>query len=264
MHEGSPTAGGPSVQSPRMSPAARRPRRPVSRLLAVPLAVGALVTLGIYVVASSITPDPTSGLFGTSGTGTFPLKSDLSSAVLALAALQVFTALWLYGKLRRRHATPPWLGRAHRVSGAAAIVLSLPIAYNCLVAYGFERYDRRVLVHALAGCFFYGAVAAKVLVVRSRRLPGWALPVAGGTLVALVFVLWYSAALWYYNGFDAPVLSPGVPSAPSYGYLTRPRAAPARLDGDADRPGDWRRTPATITLRRPQRLRDHRALDAST
>ena len=100
--------------------------------------------------------------------------------------------------------------RAHRVSGFAAIVLSLPIAYHCLFAYGFRDFDRRTVVHSIAGCFFYGAFAAKVIVVRSRRLPGWALPVAGGTMVTLVVVLWYSAALWYFNNFDSPGLSPGV------------------------------------------------------
>ena len=74
-------------------------------------------------------------------------------------------------------------------------MLSLPIAYHCLRAYGFRDFDRRTVVHSIAGCFFYGAFAAKLIVVRSRRLPGWALPVAGGTMVARVVVLWYSAAL---------------------------------------------------------------------
>ena len=65
--------------------------------------------------------------------------------------------------------------------------------------------DLRVAVHSLAGCFFYGAFAAKVLVVRSRRLPGWALPVAGGLLVSLIVVMWYSSALWYFNGARLPL-----------------------------------------------------------
>ena len=62
----------------------------------------------------------------------------------------------------------------------------------------------RVAVHSLAGCFFYGAFAAKVLIVRSRRLPGWALPLAGGLLVTLVVVMWYSSALWYFDGSRLP------------------------------------------------------------
>ncbi|MGH2974693.1 MAG: DUF6529 family protein [Solirubrobacterales bacterium] len=64
----------------------------------------------------------------------------------------------------------------------------------------------RVAVHSLAGCFFYGAVAAKLTIVRSRRLPGWTLPLAGGTLVVLVAVLWYTSALWYFNDFRLPAL----------------------------------------------------------
>jgi len=45
-----------------------------------------------------------------------------------------------------------------------------------------------------------------VLVVRSRRLPGWALPAAGGTLAVIVGVLWYTSALWYCNGYQLPHL----------------------------------------------------------
>ena len=63
----------------------------------------------------------------------------------------------------------------------------------------------RACQHSLAGCFFYGAFAAKVL-VQSRRLPGWVLPVAGGALAVVVGVLWYTSALWYYNGFQLPAL----------------------------------------------------------
>ena len=63
-----------------------------------------------------------------------------------------------------------------------------------------------VRVHSLAGCFLYGAFAAKVLLVRSKRLSGWVLPVAGGTLVTVVVLLWYTAALWYFNGFRLPHL----------------------------------------------------------
>jgi hypothetical protein len=44
---------------------------------------------------------------------------------------------------------------------------------------------------------------ARVLAVHSRRLPGWVLPLAGGTL-ACSGVLWYTSALWYYNGYQLP------------------------------------------------------------
>ena len=49
-------------------------------------------------------------------------------------------------------------------------------------------------------------MAAKILVVRTSRLPGWALPVAGGSLLTTVVVLWYTSALWDFNNFSVPLL----------------------------------------------------------
>lgn len=42
--------------------------------------------------------------------------------------------------------------------------------------------------------------------VRHRRWPGCALPLAGGALVTVIALAWYSAAFWYLNGFRAPGL----------------------------------------------------------
>jgi hypothetical protein len=61
-----------------------------------------------------------------------------------------------------------------------------------------------VAIHSVVGCFFYGAFTAKVLLVHSGRLPGWVLPAAGGTLAVIAGVLWYTSALWYYNGYQLP------------------------------------------------------------
>jgi plastocyanin len=176
--------------------------------LLFPVGIALAVTAAVYLATQVITPDINTSLFGQNAADTFALKSWLANGVLALAAFQLYSALWIYGRMPWRK--PGWLGRAHRASGSAAIVLSLPIGYHCLFAYGFRDFDRRTLVHSIAGCFFYGAFAAKVIIVRSRRLPRWALPVAGGTMVTLVFVLWYSSALWYFNNFDSPGLSQGV------------------------------------------------------
>ena len=63
-----------------------------------------------------------------------------------------------------------------------------------------QRQDKQGIAWiAMAACS-----AAKLIVVRSRRLPGWALPLAGGTLVALVAVLWYTSALWYFDDYSLP------------------------------------------------------------
>jgi uncharacterized protein DUF6529 len=58
-------------------------------------------------------------------------------------------------------------------------LIPLPIAVHCLITYGVQLTSLRVAVHSLAGCFFYGAFVAKVLLVQTRRLPGWVLPAAG-------------------------------------------------------------------------------------
>ena len=94
----------------------------------------------------------------------------------------------------------------YRVTGFAVFALSVPIAVHCLIAYGVQLTSPRVAVHSVAGCFFYGAFTAKVLLVHSRRLPGWLLPLVGGTLAVILGVLWYTSALWYYNGYQLPHL----------------------------------------------------------
>ena len=77
------------------------------------------------------------------------------------------------------------------------------------------------------GCFFYGALTAKVLLVHGRRLPGWALPAAGGMLAIIVGVLWYNSALWYYNCPSRRL--PPSPSCSGAPPLSRGPASPAQV-----------------------------------
>ena len=74
----------------------------------------------------------------------------------------------------------------HRWSGRTAFLVTLPVFFHCVTILGFQTPDTRVAVHALVGTFFYGVFAAKVLIVRDRSLPGWALPTAGLTLASMV------------------------------------------------------------------------------
>jgi Family of unknown function (DUF6529) len=158
-------------------------------------ALGGLValTLGIY----GNVHDPASDLGLTLGFGsTLSMKVWLATAAVTFAAVQLLSALWLYGRLPL--GTPPaWLGDAHRISGRVAFLLSLPVAYHCLYQLGFQDTDTRVLVHSLLGCAFYGAFAAKVVIVRSRGLPGLALPLAGGLVFAVIVAVWWSSGLWF-------------------------------------------------------------------
>ena len=165
---------------------------------------GVAVAAAVYAVGRVHTPDYAMGLFGRSGVAVVRLKAQLATAVLVLAAAQLGTALWMYRRLPGAGAAPRPVPLLHRLGGATAFLLSLPVAAQCVLAYGVQLSGPRVAVHSLAGCFFYGAFAAKMVIVRSRRLPAWALPVAGGLLVTLIVVLWYSAALWYFAGFQLP------------------------------------------------------------
>lgn len=129
------------------------------------------------------------------------LKAWAASLVLVLVVAQMGTALWMYGRLPFAPRVPAWVPAAHRATGAAAFVISLPIAAYCLYAFGFdaEPMTPRVLAHSLAGCWFYGIFASKMLIVRGRRMPRWALPIAGGLLFTIVVVLWLSSALWLFG-----------------------------------------------------------------
>ena len=63
------------------------------------------------------------------------------------------------------------MSRAHVWSGRLAVLTSVPVAVHCLYALGFQATDTRVLFHSLFGCFFYGAFAAKMLLLTRRGLP---------------------------------------------------------------------------------------------
>ncbi len=185
------------------APSAAGRRSAAARLAGISL-LAAGVAFALYVAGRLLTPNYTFGLFGRVGLDALILKSTLASIALGVAAFQVFLALWIYRKLPLA-ASPPRLVRlAHRIIGFALFALTVPIALHCLIAYGVQLTSVRVAVHSLAGCFFYGAFVAKVLFVQSRRLPGWTLPVAGGALAVVVGVLWYTSALWYYNGYRLP------------------------------------------------------------
>jgi len=187
------------------APDAGGTRPAAARLAGIGLAAAA-VTGALYAMGRLHTPSYTFSLFGQAGLAAVMLKSLLACVVLGLAALQVLLALWLYRKLPLAGSPPRPVRICHRVIGFALFALTVPIAVHCLLAYGVQLTSLRVAVHSLAGCFFYGAFTAKVLLVQSRRLPGWVLPAAGGALALIVAVLWYTSALWYYNGFQLPSL----------------------------------------------------------
>lgn len=123
----------------------------------------------------------------------------LATVAIALVAVQVTTALWMWGRLPGARAAPRWVAPLHRWSGTLAFVTLIPVALNCLLTFGFATYSPRALVHSIAGCAFYGAYSAKMLGLRVRGLPGWTLPVLGGLVFTALVVLWLTSALWFFR-----------------------------------------------------------------
>ena len=173
--------------------------------LLIILLVGALVSLlfGVYASVHDPTGETTIALFFSNTVG---MKVWFTTVALAFAMLQVLTALRLYGKVKIPTTFPPWLGDAHRLCGTLAFIFSLPVAFHCLWSFGFESTSSqtRRYVHSVAGCLFYGAFASKVLAVRTKRLPGWVLPVIGSVTFTLLVVLWTTSSLWFFRNRAFP------------------------------------------------------------
>jgi hypothetical protein len=173
--------------------------------MSIPLtafAAGAVVALLVGVFGR--VHDPT--LAGTTTLGyptVLAMKTVVSTVIGVLVVIQVLTALWIYGKIRIR--IPSWLGTVHRVTGAITLVLTIFVAYHCLWSLGLEvgtlpngePVSTRSFVHGLLGCAVVGTIVVKVVAVRSRRAPGWFLPVAGGLLFSLLVLAVLTSVVWY-------------------------------------------------------------------
>ena len=152
---------------------------PQPRSMAIPLvgfAAGAAVALLVGVLGT--VHDPT--LAGTTTFGfrtVIDMKVALSVAIGVLALLQLIGALWIYGKVGSR--APSWLGTAHRISGAIAVVLTLIVSYHCLWTLGLLTrsfadggpVSTRTVGHGFLGCAAVGALVVKAVAVRSKRWP---------------------------------------------------------------------------------------------
>jgi SAM-dependent methyltransferase len=173
--------------------------------VAIPLtafAVGAVIAILVGVIGRL--HDPT--LSGTTTLGfrtVLEMKVAVSIAIAPLLLLQLLGGLWMYGKLGG--SAPSWVGPAHRGIGTVALVLSVFVAYHCLWALGLEvghlpdgeAVSTRTVVHGLIGCLVIGTIVVKLVAVRSRRAPGWFLPVAGGLLFTLLVLAVLTSAVFY-------------------------------------------------------------------
>jgi hypothetical protein len=161
--------------------------------------VGAAVSIGLGVYGRLHKPTGVAvNLAGFSSP--VSVKAWLATVACVFALVQVISAVVLYGRIPGVRA-PSWIGFAHRWSGRVAVLVSVPVAVQCLYALGFQSFGVRGLLHSVLGCFLYGAFTAKMLILSRRDTPAWALPVAGGLVFAAFVGLWLTAGLWFFRTF---------------------------------------------------------------
>ena len=167
--------------------------RPILGMLAFGAAVS--IALGVY----GNLHEPRGIAINVAGfSGPLQVKVWLTTASFGLAVVQLLSAFAMYGKVPGFNAGDG-TARLHRWSGRLAFLLAVPVAMHCLYALGFQDYDTRTMVHSLLGCAFFGAFTAKMLSLTKEGMPGWLLPLLGGTVFSLLTGLWLSSAYWFFT-----------------------------------------------------------------
>jgi hypothetical protein len=155
------------------------------------------LSLGLYARLHSPARKP---IFLLGFSGVLQMKAWVSSVALLFVLVQLATAVWMW-----QQAAPRWLPDVHRWSGSIGFALTLPVAFHCIWSLGYVTTSARVLVHSTAGCLFYGAYATKMIGLRVRGLPGWALPALGGSVLTLFLTVWLTSALWLFTRHGIPL-----------------------------------------------------------
>lgn len=172
----------------------------MTALVFVAFGAAIAVALGAYGRVHTPTGQPTTTLGFESMIG---MKVWLAAAAGALGVVQLLTALRMYGRIGHGPAAKA-VPRVHKTSGALAVLLTLPVAYHCLWALGFQSYDTRVLAHSVLGCLFYGAFVTKLLAIHSRTAPRWLLPAAGGVVLTVLVLVVLTSTVWYLTTVGVP------------------------------------------------------------
>ncbi len=186
IEQDSPSTGGPNT------------------MLIAAAAAGAAVSISLGVYAN--VHEPTGDAITTFGfPAVLPMKAWFATGAAVLVIAQVATALWMWGRLPRVTApAPSWAVHGHRWFGTAAFLLTLPVAYHCLWALGFQDTSARVLAHSLLGTAFYGIFTTKMLLLRSDRVPPRSLPIAGGALATVLVAIWWTSSFWFFTNVGFP------------------------------------------------------------
>lgn len=194
---------GTAAQPLPAAPVQAEPIPASTATLFVTAAIGGAVALALGTYAKVHTPTY-QGIVAFGFPAVLPMKAWFTTFAAVLALGQLGSAMWMYGRLPGVGSPPKWIGAGHRWLGTAAFLFTLPVAYHCLWALGFQSTDARVLAHSVLGCIFYGAFTSKMLILRSDRMPKWALPSAGGLLFAVLVAIWMTSSLWFFTTVGFP------------------------------------------------------------
>ncbi len=169
------------------------------------VAIGAAVSISLGVYAKTHTP--TGDAIVTFGfPRVLPMKAWLTTGAATLVIAQVATAMWMWGRLPGvSRPAPPWAVHGHRWFGTCAFLLTLPVAYHCLWALGFQDTTARVFAHSLLGTAFFGVFTTKMLVLRSDRVPARTLPLVGGLLATILVAIWWTSSFWFFTNIGFPM-----------------------------------------------------------
>ncbi len=165
-----------------------------------------LVVAAVLAAYARVHPGNGAAIWTVGFSALLAMKTWFTTAALLFAVVQVVSALAMWGRLPGVSGSPTWATPVHRWSGVVAFVLTLPVAFQCIWSLGFADSPARTLVHSVAGCLFYGVFAAKMLSLRLKGLPDRMLPVLGGVLAALLVIIWFSSAFWYFSQSGVPLL----------------------------------------------------------
>jgi len=175
------------------------PARRGNAWVLLPLTILAIVALSVGLIArwqATSTGKAEGGYFDLFFSDPIHLKAWFATAAALLACFQLFTAAWIFRKLAREGAVGQ---RRSSLVGPPRVRLHpsgrLPLHLQARLS---KRHSR-VLLHSLLGSAFFGAYAAKVLIIRMRRYPVWVIPTAGGLLFTTLIVVWYTSALWFFQ-----------------------------------------------------------------
>ena len=127
------------------------------------------------------------------------LKSILTTVVLIVAMGQSISGLRLRGHLKRLPLPLRGLRTWHRLSGDAALLLTVSVAFICVTHRPYGAYSLRVPLHAALGTLAAAVMLAKVLIARRFRTYLRRVTVLGAVVWFAVLGCFSASALWYFR-----------------------------------------------------------------